>query len=257
MLLKRHQRRGSPATLTGMSHRCPALKKRPPHARCENQIAKAQQKYCGDHKHPWQRYQGPPSPPVRSPRPSPPRKAPQGRPVAPQPRPPSSYEIWRAQVNQAAEVVDEIVTEGWKKAVSARINSVLTDNVMEELWAQARGGKRSVLCKKLAEEARFLLGAQNQFRDAIAATADRVLRGWRRPLIERLIAERLAHHVPLPGNEQIVALARILQNYGIWICVMEGKHPSTCRCLQDISTEEVRQIIGRGVDRLQNPELDR
>jgi hypothetical protein len=37
-------------------------------------------------------------------------------------------------VKQAAAIVDQIVTEGWKKAVSGRISSVLTDPVLEELW---------------------------------------------------------------------------------------------------------------------------
>lgn len=260
-----------------MSHQCTALKKRPPHDQCMNRIANPRQKYCDDHKDPSSRYQGPSSPqstrtlsyPSQASgnrrRPSYPVSAHPAQPqyeVPPQTaqpvRRPSLSEIPEihfARLKKAAEIADEIVTEGWKKAASTRISSVLNNEVMDELWKRARNRhKRSVLCKFLAKEARFLLDTQGQFRNAVAATADRVLKCFRRPVIERLIAERLAHHIPLPGNEQIAALAWALQNWGILICMVEGRHPSTCRCLQDLSENEtsdrVREIVQGGLNQL-------
>lgn len=42
----------------------------------------------------------------------------------------------------------------------------------------------------------------------------------------------------------------------VQICAMERRHPSTCGCLQEISTGKARQIVGYGVERLQARAFD-
>lgn len=247
-----------------MSHRCPALRKRDGQ-RCENRIANPKQKYCVDHPTPATRWQGPTSSSRSGTRtralPDPtrtvtvPSQRAKNSPTHSQAtQPPSRPRITVSRMEKAVKVVDEVATDGWKEAAANRVASVLTQDVMRQLRAEARGRRGLVDCRLLAKEARFLLSVKNKYHDALGALADHGLRALRRPTLERLVARQFARHIPLPGSEQIEALARTLQVYGILLCLVAGKLRS-CSCLQDLSghlvDENIREIVTDSLNELE------
>ncbi len=158
-------------------------------------------------------------------------------------------------MQKAVKIVDEVAADGWKEAAAKRVASVLTDDVMKGLRRKARGRQRSVSCQLLADEARFLLSVKSKYHDALDALVDHGLRALRRPTLERLIARQFAHHIPLPGSEQIEALARTLQAYGVLFCLLTGRSLWTCPCLADLAEHEtedsIREIVNNGLNKLE------
>lgn len=180
----------------------------------------------------------------RYPPPAPPPPVP---PEVPRPRRPKIGDLpTDEQLRITADVVQKMVTDGWEDAVEDQLAKVLND----DFWKSVpRLSRKNPDCRLLADLANVMERAKKSVHNAIGAMADEGL-GWLgRPTIERRIGAEFAKRIPLPGEEQIVAVIHGLRIYGIWICLVNGINYVITRCpcftpvAKDKTAEELKRVL--------------
>lgn len=146
-----------------------------------------------------------------------------------------------SRVDEAAGLCQELLTDGWQETVAGRAAGYLT----EATWRTLIRGVRSRHCKALARLARDILRGRQRLHDVVGSAARRSvsLLGGRR--FARTLAAELAAKLPLPFDEQAIAVARGIQVSGVLLCLAEGRNLTRCACFVDLTREEAKEQVKR------------
>ncbi|MBF9134237.1 hypothetical protein I0C86_35680 [Plantactinospora sp. S1510] len=67
------------------------------------------------------------------------------------------------------------------------------------------------------------------------------------PRVVRMFGKEIAKRIPLPWDQQLVAVSRGMQIAGIVVCVINGRDLAKCECFVDVvvneGKERVRQLM--------------
>lgn len=61
----------------------------------------------------------------------------------------------------------------------------------------------------------------------------------------RAFTAELASNIPLPGDAQVIAVARGLQTAGILLCVMDGRDLTKCECFIDLALAKTKERVNQ------------
>jgi hypothetical protein len=184
----------------------------------------------------------PPAPPPPVPPKAPPRRA------------ETAYQPTDQQLRITADIVQKIITDGWEGAVEDQLATVLND----DFWKSVpRLSRKRPDCRLLADLANVMERTKQSVHNAIGAMADEGL-GWLgRPTVERRIGAEFAKRIPLPGDEQIVAVIHALRITGIWVCLPNGISYVVTRCpcfnslAKDKTKEELKRVLNEKLNVLE------
>lgn len=143
------------------------------------------------------------------------------------------------------EVVLQICTEGWDRAVTSHLATALDDAA----WALVRERTRRI-CRLLAEAATQIEAATSALGDAAGLAAREALRRAGLPQLMQQVGQTLAASaVPKVGEAQAAAVARSLRVIGVWVCLPDAGFPQSCECVEalmkDHTTEWVQEALER------------
>jgi hypothetical protein len=139
-----------------------------------------------------------------------------------------------SRVDEAASLCQELLTDGWQEMVAGRAAEYLT----EATWQKLTRGGQPRHCRALARLARRILRGKQRLHDVVGSVARKsvLLLGGRR--FAQALAAELAAKLPLPFDEQAIAVARGIQVSGVLLCLAEGRNLTRCACFIDLAREE-------------------
>lgn len=144
-----------------------------------------------------------------------------------------------SRVDSAARLCQELLVDGWQETVSSRAADYLTAATWRELTLKAR----SRHCRALARLAQRILTGKKHLHDVVGSAARKsvlLLGGGR---FAQTLAAELATKIPLPFDEQAVAVARGIQVSGILLCLCGGRDLTRCACFVELAREEVNDRV--------------
>lgn len=173
-------------------------------------------------------------------------------------RPRASWEhdgIPPYQVNEAIRVAKQYAEDPkWRQEVQCKAEKALGGH----LYRRSRSRSTLKMCKRLANEAAFLLTCTDRAERAIEKASSPLLRWIGNAKVERFVARKFAQHVTAAaGSVKLITVARALQCYGVFICAADNKVDwLDCHCLRPLAKSrfketiqnEVREVVGRGFD---------
>jgi hypothetical protein len=145
----------------------------------------------------------------------------------------------RERVKKAAEYCNDVLTQGWEKAVAEHATKYVTEQTWKSLF---RSRKRN--CKSLAALAKEILAAKEKFHKAIGGIV-----AWLLSLVgindtARVFARELSSRIPIPPiDAKAVAVARGVQIAGIVLCVSAGDDLTRCQCFIDLALTETKTRV--------------
>lgn len=151
------------------------------------------------------------------------------------------------RVKDAENFCVEVLTDGWKDAVEAKVAGYVTREAFRSLTR-----RRTKSCKSLAEFASDVLKGKKWVHDIFGSAISWLMSLLTGNWVAQTFARKLASNIPLPWDAKIVAVARGVQIIGILICVADGRDLTRCQCFVDLAMEEtksrVKQIITAALD---------
>jgi hypothetical protein len=153
-----------------------------------------------------------------------------------------------SRVDEAASLCQELLADGWQETVAGRA----ADYLAGPTWRELTRGTRSRNCRALARLARRILQGKQRLHDVVGSIARKsvTLLGGRR--FARRLAAELAAKLPLPFDDQAIAVARGIQISGVLLCLGNGRNLSRCACFVDLAREEgkvqVKQVMVAALD---------
>lgn len=242
-----------------MATRCVALKKRWPHRRCKNTVASGKGRLCG--RHPDGGWKGG----TRSRQGSRRRRASRSKSVrvAAQFAKRGASGVMRStrrtlgawkksrdarlrkkqenedRIKAAADFCVIAVNEGLIGASADRISTSVADDV----WQLLRVRWRVFRCRWLARLAIDILKLKGAVHAKFGDVATRYLfpLPWRRP--EQSFVKQLLTHVPLPGDQELVATANALRVIGVSLCLAQNRDLTECECFRTLALEKGKQQV--------------
>lgn len=138
---------------------------------------------------------------------------------------------------KAADVVADVIADGWKQAVAGQLSKALSDGFWDE--GPRRQRYRLPECKPLADLANALEKTKKNIKAALGEVTGRGLKWLGRPPHEQRLAEAFARKIPLPGEDGLKALVRSLRLTGIWICIKADKDVfAECPCFLPVAKDK-------------------
>lgn len=144
----------------------------------------------------------------------------------------------RDRINEAAEFCMATIKDGAIEATADRI----ADRVSHDVWNTLRRRWGRFRCKWMARLAQQIIDAKSQIHETVADVA---MLKWPSPLHtpERIFAHQLIKSIPLPGDEQFVAVAHSLRVAGVCLCVTQGIPLRKCACFQPLGLEYTKEQV--------------
>ncbi|OWV00509.1 hypothetical protein B5D80_27965 [Micromonospora wenchangensis] len=102
-------------------------------------------------------------------------------------------------------------------------------------------------CKGLARLARAALDGKDWLHDRVGDLVSYLLEVLSTPRVVRVFGREIAKRIPLPWDQQLVAVSRGMQIAGIAVCMLNGRDLAKCECFVDVvineGKERVRQLM--------------
>jgi hypothetical protein len=144
------------------------------------------------------------------------------------------------RVEKTAEFVSDVVVDRWKSAVAEQAKTLLGD---DKTWNRLFGRHRNRDCKALARAAKQLLDVKKALHQALGDGATAIVKQSGGGSVEQAMASALAMKIPIPGEEQVVLVARGLQIVGIAICLHARRPLTRCQCFIDLALSETKERV--------------
>jgi hypothetical protein len=164
----------------------------------------------------------------------------------------SSEQVARAEYQAseaAASLLAEILTEGVKPTLADRA----TDRVVDYLgWPGARYQRRrkwtDLDCQLLADTAQAVLGLKRRSHEVVGTAVEQLLPP-ETPRFHRHLVKKIAKKLPLPWDAKLAAIARGLQVFGIWMCMVQDRL-ERCACLRMLGPQVIKEHVKRYIEEL-------
>lgn len=154
----------------------------------------------------------------------------------------------KKRIEETESFCVDIITDGWKDAVEAKVS----DYVTEQAFRSLTRGRRAKSCRSLAEFASQVLKGKKWVHDVVGSAVRWLVSLLTGNWTAQVFARKLASKIPLPWDAKIIAVARGIQIIGILICVADGRDLIRCQCFTDLAVEEtksrVKQILTTALD---------
>jgi hypothetical protein len=155
-------------------------------------------------------------------------------------------------VEEAESFCADILTDGWKKAVEAKISDYVTKQAFQQLSRR----RHRKTCRSLAAFAADVLKGKKWLHDVVGSIASWMVSLLTGNWAVQIFARKLAAKIPLPWDAKIIAVARGIQIVGIFLCVADGRELTRCQCFIDLAIEEtktrVKAILATALDDWKN-----
>ncbi|WP_326560021.1 hypothetical protein [Micromonospora sp. NBC_01796] len=146
-------------------------------------------------------------------------------------------------IAEAVSYVQATVAVGAADAAVVRAAGYAGDRVWSRLTDDWSGRN----CKGLARLARAALDGKDWLHGRIGDLVGLLLELLGTPRVARDFGKEVAKRIPLPWDQQLVAVARGMQIAGIAVCVVNGRNLAKCDCFIDVvvneGKERVRQLM--------------
>ncbi|MEU8210335.1 hypothetical protein AB0B85_14180 [Micromonospora sp. NPDC049044] len=146
-------------------------------------------------------------------------------------------------IAEAVEICEVAIASGAVAAVEKRA----AHYAGEEVWTQLAHRKIGRNCRWLARLARMALDGKDWLHARVGDIFFYILVKLKAPEIVRVFGARAAEKIPLPFDEQLIAVARGMQVTGIVICIMNGRDLTKCESFLDLinteGKERLKQLI--------------
>ncbi|MFV2105094.1 hypothetical protein [Micromonospora sp. LOL_015] len=135
------------------------------------------------------------------------------------------------------------MTLGAAEAAVAQAASYAGDKV----WVRLTDDWSGRNCKGLARLARAALDGKDWLHGLIGDLVGFLLELLSTPRVARAFGKEIAKRIPLPWDQQLVAVSRGMQIAGIAVCMINGRDLLKCECFVDVvvneGKERVRQLM--------------
>jgi hypothetical protein len=103
-------------------------------------------------------------------------------------------------------------------------------------------------CQLLADTARAVLDLGRRSHELVATGVDKLLPP-ETPRFHRNLVKKIAAKLPLPWDVKLAAIARGLQVFGIWMCMLQDRLEH-CACLRMLGPQLVKEQVKRYIEDL-------
>lgn len=128
----------------------------------------------------------------------------------------------------------------------------------DRVWAQLTNNWSGRNCRGLARLARAALHGKDWLHNRIGDFVGFLLELISTPRVVRVFSREIAKRIPLPWDQQLVAVSRGMQIAGIAVCMINGRDLAKCECFIDVvineGKERVRQLMDWAAKDWQNLE---
>jgi hypothetical protein len=145
-----------------------------------------------------------------------------------------------------AEVLSNILTDGLDVALRNLVADYVGSGATKRLGRKRR---RTSNCRQSADAAKAILDLKDKAHElAGKGVADLLPSGT--PRFARELTAKIAEKLPLPWDAKLEAIARGLQAYGIFLCMVQLLPPTACPCLGMVVDEMTDEAIKESVTEL-------
>jgi hypothetical protein len=123
------------------------------------------------------------------------------------------------------------------------VASRATDYVTKETWHALFSRRRNRHCRKLADLAGAILAGKQKLHDIIGSFTRWLASLFGFGAVEQKLASELSSKIPLPWDDQLVAVARGIQVTGVLLCLTDGRELSRCQCFIELALTETKTRV--------------
>ncbi|MET8278090.1 hypothetical protein [Micromonospora sp. NPDC005174] len=145
---------------------------------------------------------------------------------------------------EAVDYFEATLAVGAVDAAVAQAARYAGDGVWNRLTVDWSGRN----CKGLARLARAALDGKDWLHDRIGDLVGFLLEWLSTPRIVRVFGKEIAKRLPLPWDQQLVAVSRGMQIAGIAVCMINGRELTKCECFIDVVIEEGKERVRQLMD---------
>jgi hypothetical protein len=161
--------------------------------------------------------------------------------------------------HQAREETEASATTLLADLLADGVRPTLADRVSERVvqylgWPGAKYQRyrrrwwTDVDCQLLADTARAVLDLGRRSHELVAMAVDKLLPP-ETPRFHRNLVKKIAAKLPLPWDVKLAAIARGLQVFGIWMCMLQDRLEH-CACLRMLGPQLVKEQVKRYIEDL-------
>lgn len=149
----------------------------------------------------------------------------------------------------AATLLADVLIEGVKPTLADR----MTDRVVDYLgWPGAKYQRRrswtDLDCQLLADTAQAVLDLKRRSHELVGTAIEQLLPPDT-PRFHRHLVKKIAEKLPLPWDAKLAAIARGLQVFGIWMCMVQDRL-ERCACLRMLGPQVLKEHVKRRIEEL-------
>lgn len=145
-----------------------------------------------------------------------------------------------------SEVLSNILTDGLDSSLGDLVADYLGNNATKKLDRRRR---RASNCQEIADAAKAILNLKDKAHELTGKGVASLLPSGT-PQFARQTAAQIAKKLPLPWDAKLEAIARGLQAFGIFLCMVQLLPPTACPCLGMIVNEMTNETIKDSVTEL-------